>query len=671
MSLYDEIKNPLDDELTMNNILEAYSRQNENVGRFYGEITEFYKKDSKSYYVPYYNDIFYSRAFNLWKKNMLSMTKERAFELRDNGYLKAQFVYLIKFLRGIDDVSTEKEVNDIINSVAEDPNLSYAFEKYYWNIQDFGWTHVKSRYMNGEWDHKQAVEHRLYLNPDSKDTVKMLIFLMQKFLKNDMPYYFKFDRGGTRDDTIIIYSSTEMLEKYISILREIKEEHPELMKDMFSPSLLTGKIDGWIGYGSEPSKDENGKVRSFNQVRVEAMDEVITEESRNWALSHKDMKVKYKNKPTTFEDYLAQKTVEVIKQRLIKWYNGFIPEAAFKQCGYDIETIESEAFTNNIYRLVTSNMHQFWNSVCIDKSNPESEIQINVKNGRKINITSEDFSNAIKKVVPIIAKIDPNFKKRIKSEIIRVSKDKYGIDPNNYCFDILATQKVKKLERDKKEAEQEALKKNESLSKVKKEELPSIISSFYTNREVILPNGNLMFADEYLEDMVFPYLPQNGVVILSDGNSVPVKQFVERYIMDECQYQYNSDIRRYMMEKTRNNFGVIKLESNGVTCEFPTSEITNIINPELLRKKLKLSDGKILSAQVYIDEIYEPHIPYNGIVTLKDGREISVKRYIEDVLIKDFDKYNGDLARILEKTTINNNGTINMDINIYEKEKNV
>ena len=48
------------------------------------------------------------------------------------------------------------------------------------------------------------------------------------------------------------------------------------MKD---PPLLTGRIDGWIGYGSEPNKSIDGKKTSFNKKRATIIEKVTVHEA--------------------------------------------------------------------------------------------------------------------------------------------------------------------------------------------------------------------------------------------------------------------------------------------------------------------------------------------------------------------------------------------------------
>ena len=192
--------------------------------------------------------------------------------------------------------------------------------------------------------------------------------------------------------------------------------------------------------------------------------------------------------------------------------------------------------------------------------------------------------------------------------------------------------------------------------------LPDIINPVLMQRKMKLPNGAEISARQYIQEIVFPLLPKNGVVILDNGGVLSVKQFIEECVMYECQEKYNGDFPRYMAEKTRNNLGVVSIDDGHKTHVINPVEITEFINPALLDESVKLPNGALISVRQYIQEVYAPHIPENGRVILNNGVDISVKQYIEEELLWiGQEKYNGDIGQILFNSTRNNVGTINAD----------
>ena len=200
------------------------------------------------------------------------------------------------------------------------------------------------------------------------------------------------------------------------------------------------------------------------------------------------------------------------------------------------------------------------------------------------------------------------------------------------------------------------------LSSLNVQTLPQMINPALMERKMKLPNGAEIPAKQYIQEVVYPQLPKNGVVILDNGAVLPVKQFIEEGVMFECQEKYNGDFPKYMAERTRSNLGVVTVGNGDERYDLNPVEITEYINPALLDKRVKLPNGVEISARQYIQEVYAPHIPANGMVTLSNGAEIPVKQYIEEVLLwEGQEKNNGDIEQILYNTTRNNTGIVNAD----------
>lgn len=200
------------------------------------------------------------------------------------------------------------------------------------------------------------------------------------------------------------------------------------------------------------------------------------------------------------------------------------------------------------------------------------------------------------------------------------------------------------------------------ISKLNIQTITEIINPVLMERKMKMPNGTEIPAKQYIQEIVYPHLPENGLVILSNESVLPIKQFIEECVMYECQEKYNGDFPRYMVEKTKNNLGVVSLELYNENYQINPVEITEYMNPELLEKRVQLPNGIDISARQYIQEIFAPYIPSNGRITLSNGIDISVKLYIEEILLfEGQEKYNGDIIQILYNTIRNNVGTINAD----------
>lgn len=696
MELYNQIHNPIDDISVIEKLINAYANNSKGFGDYYGQLTKTVQKEhNKGQYYREDADRFYAMLFNKWKNSIVAMTRDEFVELYKQGSYGQDFIKMRNYLKNIPDVSTMKEADEIFYGSKGDKELEDALEKYSWKSfgGGSGWIHVCSRYLTAKKDQYPNVEHRLYLDTESLDTYKMTTYLVEKCDEHNLPYYFKFDQYADRDDTIVIYSSTENLTKYVEILQEIKREHPELVSRAKEPPVLTGKIDGWIGYGSEPAKTPDGQRHSFNEIRAKVLENSIGKVTKQWIMNHRNQQITYQGQKMLFQEYIAMKSTEKMIADLERRYlsyeendkkvaqrNGirYNPTTVNDRLGYTLQDVRSPQFKQNIYRVLRDKMISSLPQVCNGSYKDMDAINMNVRNGKQITFSGYDLEIIIQQLSVNISKNDPNFISSVQAEIKNNAKQ-YGIDSEKFCFDTKARETMRTMTAQREAQKQQQARQVETkikqpqndkavstksidMNSLNVQTLPEIINPALMERKMKLPNGAEISARQYIQEIVCPQLPKNGIVILDNGAVLPVKQFIEEGVMFECQEKYNGDFPRYMAERTRNNLGVISIENGDEKYEINPVEITEFINPALLEKKVKLPNGVEISARQYIQEVYAPHIPANGRVTLSNGVDISVKQYIEEELLwKDLEKYNGDISQILYNATRNNTGTINAD----------
>jgi len=696
MELYNQIHNPIDDISVIEKLINAYANNSKGFGGYYGQLTKTVQKEhNKGQYYREDADRFYAMLFNKWKNSIVAMTRDEFVELYKQGSYGQDFIKMRNYLKNIPDVSTMKEADEIFYGSKSDKELEDALEKYSWKSfgGGSGWIHVCSRYLTAKKDQYPNVEHRLYLDTESLDTYKMTTYLVEKCDEHNLPYYFKFDQYADRDDTIVIYSSTENLTKYVEILQEIKREHPELVSRAKEPPVLTGKIDGWIGYGSEPAKTPDGQRHSFNEIRAKVLENSIGKVTKQWIMNHRNQQITYQGQKMLFQEYIAMKSTEKLIADLERRYlsyeendkkvaqrNGirYNPTTVNDRLGYTLQDVRSPQFKQNIYRVLRDKMISSLPQVCNGSYKDMDAINMNVRNGKQITFSGYDLEIIIQQLSVNISKNDPNFISSVQAEIKNNAKQ-YGIDSEKFCFDTKARETMRTMTSQREAQKQQQARQVETkikqpqndkavstksidMNSLNVQTLPEIINPALMERKMKLPNGAEISARQYIQEIVCPQLPKNGIVILDNGAVLPVKQFIEEGVMFECQEKYNGDFPRYMAERTRNNLGVISIENGDEKYEINPVEITEFINPALLEKKVKLPNGVEISARQYIQEVYAPHIPANGRVTLSNGVDISVKQYIEEELLwKDQEKYNGDISQILYNATRNNTGTINAD----------
>ena len=434
IDIYNNISNPLDDEGILDELSEAYANKQFKLGGFYGSLVGTTEKEYVGKYNPDESDKFYATVFNKWKNGIVSLTKEEFESLKARKSYDDRLIKLRNYLKTVPDVTTEEEATEIMNQRFEDEDLNSAMEDYRWDSISMGtgWTHVKSRYLNGKRGNSFPVTHRLYLNVEPVDVHKLATELIKKCDEYNVPYYFKFDDFGNRDDTLVVYSDTEKLPFYINMLKEIAKENPEIKARSKRPPILTGKIDGWIGYGSEPEV-RDGKRSSFNLIRSDCIEKAIDEEYEKWLSLNENKKINYQGKEITLMDYIAilktEKEISRMKLRLDKKPKSKTQEEHENYLGYNKKDIESPALAQTIYAKIREAIKLNW-------TNPQQrtkDIEINNKN-KKINIYGFKVKELKELALPYVMKHDTDLRKRVKDKIKEISK-KEGIDIEKYCFD--------------------------------------------------------------------------------------------------------------------------------------------------------------------------------------------------------------------------------------------
>lgn len=238
MELYQQIKNPIDDPKVIEKLINTYANIPNGYDGYYTQLLSTVQKEhNNGQYYTADADKFYSMLFNKWKNNIIALNSEEFRKLYSQGSYGQDFIEMRNYLKSVPDVTTMNEADAILSGNTNNKDINNAIRKYSWKAlgEDSDWIHVCSKYLTAQKENYPNVEHRLYLDTESLDTYKMAELFVEKCDQHKLPYYFKFDELANRDDTIVIYSSTENLTKYVEILKEIQKEHPELISRLKEP----------------------------------------------------------------------------------------------------------------------------------------------------------------------------------------------------------------------------------------------------------------------------------------------------------------------------------------------------------------------------------------------------------------------------------------------------
>lgn len=417
MELYNKITDPLSDVELIKKLIYLYTNTS-SIEDFYIQLINTTKKDyNPKSYKQEEQDFFYSALFNSWKRMILNLTSPQIMSLIKQKYDYC-FLDLIDFLATVPDVKTKKEVMNVFNQKHNKPELQTAINKY--KLAPFGindsFLHVISYYTNPMQNKPIKTEHRLYLNAESIDIYTIADYFIKKCIKRNLPYYFKFDEYINRDDNFVIFSSTENLMHYIEILQEMKYEMPNVVSRLKSPTLLSGKINEYIGYGAEPNKSDINN--SFNFIRTICIMSAIDISTKNWVLNNRNLPINHNNNIIAFQDYIVEKTIENLSHKAKNCKTNFL--------NYTKEDLESFVLKNKVHKLIDSQLENLL-SPSSNKSNNNFSFDKHVY---------DSLEEVLRKISLDIVYIDPNFINKVQMQIKNIAEAYYEIDKENFCGNI-------------------------------------------------------------------------------------------------------------------------------------------------------------------------------------------------------------------------------------------
>ena len=623
--IYKKIENPLNDDEVVRKLIEGYSDEL-GTKKYYKKLTEVYHDQKKYIGINVKDkDKFVSEIFNEWKKDITRNISDEDIK----SYNNQNFARLRECIKDIPDIKDFKENLKVFNRLnkldkldkdSKKTELTDIYQDYAAFFPGDTWTYITYNNINPSKYKKFIVDHRLYLNTETIDTYKVMELFRDKCKERELNYLFKYAEKGDRDDTIVIYSDDRKLSDYIEILEEIKKEEPEIVKRAKTPPMLTGKIDGWIGYGSEPPLDEDGKnTNSFNNVRSGIIQNAISKETIKWIRENKELT----KKESEFNKYLTKQIYNDIKDKHI--YYKPIREAQFqekllKRLEKEIEKNKSELLEGKFDKIKEFNI-----------------------DGLDIEVDSEMIQRAFRPFSKKILKKDPSFLGKVR-DAIKEEGLANGIDSEKFCFDIDKRDKL--------------------FNEDKTNEILKTIDPEFLNKKIkfagLAKGYDELEYERYIRAVVRE-LPKDKNIIMKDGRQLTPKEFIENEI-PKLEQKYNTNIKKLLEEniviekgkeeKTNVNKNNIEQKStpDNSKNEQYNEDILKNINKDVLNKKVQVSEGKEITYKEYLEKYVMPKMPKGEKIKLKNGIEIPIKQYIEEVLLQEKSKYGLNVDSMLADT---------------------
>ena len=320
-------------------------------------------KITNSDYAILYNDIVKYNSHSTTDSEELARSKTNIENFIGRAY-KNFWKLLKKGSYGkskvFDDFLTDKEFDP---DSEEFKNLGYSFEKLIRSLgqkhpeikqqfgayspiyfQDISFIHVNSNKFYYSKSKKQPNECRLYLNMKVENVAEFATIAMRLGQVLELPLYFKFARNDKRNDTFLFYCSYEEVPKVVALIEQIKAEKPKLFEGTEKVPCHLGKINGYIGFGEEPTEVcklpiyEDGA--SYTEVRADMLEElhIVNERFREKKISEEEAKAKRSE---------ITKKYDVARLKLMFLNQSTIDQLS--KAGYNIDEIRKNA--QNPYQL--------------------------------------------------------------------------------------------------------------------------------------------------------------------------------------------------------------------------------------------------------------------------------------------------------------------------------
>ena len=245
-----------------------------------------------------------------WLDSLKQMSREEVQKAGKDFYIVGRYALTHP------EIKTRKQLTDAIES---SPVASLEKKQIYTDLVNSKcYDHASG---NG-WDFARNCQirpkHRLYMNVPQDEVYRLAQLVKAGCDESGVKYDFKLVDQVTRADSFMMYLTDEMLSPTIKVLESIGSDHPEIIERLGEPPILSGKINDWLGYGSEP---ENGK-KSFNEVRADIIQEVLDKHILDYARIHgHDMTdATYNGKKLNLNQYIAIQETNAYMKKLADDY---------------------------------------------------------------------------------------------------------------------------------------------------------------------------------------------------------------------------------------------------------------------------------------------------------------------------------------------------------------
>ena len=238
---YDNVTNPLDDNYTLEKLMESYARStNQNIFNFKCR-TMLFSAEGFNF------DDGVTYLFNHWKNTITSMYSEDIKKLFGGNEIDEDFLKLKKYLHTVKDAENFNQVREKYRQMQT--IMPKSMKKYggFSRSDDCSKYKFSSNFIIPT--NSYILNHKFHLNLDKKDITKFIKLFIEVCEKINIPYTFTVpDHHNYFYNGLHIYSDNKHLLDYYYIISTILKKNPDIKKSAGHPEVAYGTIDQVIGY---------------------------------------------------------------------------------------------------------------------------------------------------------------------------------------------------------------------------------------------------------------------------------------------------------------------------------------------------------------------------------------------------------------------------------------
>lgn len=243
--------------------------------------------------------------------------------------------------------------------------------------EQYGWFTYKSWKLLGT-DKINHFSHRLYINSKASNLMALSNAIYDELKKRKIPFYFKIQGNENNEkgykDSIVLYTSTQLLDDTIKAIFEIEKNNPSLIKNCNIPSEVVGHINSYLGYAFE---SDNPKY-SYTDLICKSFENGIENSVKEWCLYNQNATIGSQN----IKDYYLSR---------MDYYEEFKKKT--QKLVYTIPKVD-KGFIVMLCNSVRKSMEKLGidpNNICMDKKT-SSDIKTFCADGLKLGLSPEDMA---------------------------------------------------------------------------------------------------------------------------------------------------------------------------------------------------------------------------------------------------------------------------------------